>query len=73
METDEDFAPPEITGFTDEDKESHRAYRKELYFVPSLDEIPEEEELEKQTGQKRSLRWIFRNMFQEIHLLWCLR
>ncbi|GFS54583.1 hypothetical protein TNIN_131201 [Trichonephila inaurata madagascariensis] len=28
---------PEITGFTEEDNENHRAYRREPYFGPCLD------------------------------------
>ncbi|GFQ67274.1 hypothetical protein TNCT_373971 [Trichonephila clavata] len=77
LESEDDFAPlripPEITGFTEEDNENHRAYRRELYFKPSLDVIPEEEEFEEKTGQKRSLRWILRNLFKKMHLCCCVR
>ncbi|GFS60056.1 hypothetical protein TNIN_229371 [Trichonephila inaurata madagascariensis] len=76
---DEEFAPfsfpPEVTGFTQEDDDNHRAYRMELYFKPSLDVIPEEEEFEEPSKQKRSQRWKIkiRNMFKNLHLLCCFK
>ncbi|GFQ93515.1 hypothetical protein TNCT_450991 [Trichonephila clavata] len=79
FEDDEDFAPfrfpPEITGFTEEDIENHRTYRRELYFKPSLDVIPEEEKLEEPSKQKCSRCWKikFRNMFKNWHLLCCFK
>ncbi|GFS72027.1 hypothetical protein TNCV_2676791 [Trichonephila clavipes] len=67
--------PPEVTGFTEEDNENHRAYRSELYFRPSLDVIPEEEEIEEPSKEKHSRRWKtkFRNMFEKLHLLCCFK
>ncbi|GFW44055.1 hypothetical protein TNCV_998201 [Trichonephila clavipes] len=76
-EEDEEFAPfrflSEVTGFSQEDDDNHRAYRMELYFKPSLDVIPEEEELEEPSKQKCSRRWKikFRTMFKKLHLLCC--
>ncbi|GFW44053.1 hypothetical protein TNCV_998181 [Trichonephila clavipes] len=78
-EDDEEFAPfrflSEVTGFTQEDDDNHRAYRMELYFRPSLDVIPEEEEFEEPSKQKCSRRWKikFRNMFKKLHLLCCFK
>ncbi|GFX79614.1 hypothetical protein TNCV_826021 [Trichonephila clavipes] len=58
FEDDEEFAPfrfpSEVTGFTQKEDENHKAYRSELYFRPSLDVIPEEEELDEPFKQKRS-------------------
>ncbi|GFS71990.1 hypothetical protein TNCV_2676561 [Trichonephila clavipes] len=79
FEDDDDFAPfsflPEVTGFTQEDDDNHRAYRMELYFKPSLDVIPEEEELEEPSKEKcsRSSKIKFRNMFKKLHLLCCFK
>ncbi|GFY44330.1 hypothetical protein TNIN_429601 [Trichonephila inaurata madagascariensis] len=63
------------TGFTQEEDDNHRAYRMELYFKPSLDAIPEEEEFEEPSKEKCSRRWKikFRNMFKKLHLLCCFK
>ncbi|GFS60058.1 hypothetical protein TNIN_229381 [Trichonephila inaurata madagascariensis] len=76
---DEEFAPfrfpLEVTGFTQEDDDNHRAYRMELYFKPSLDAIPEEEEFEESSKVKRSRHWKIKikNMFKNLHLLCCFK